>query len=532
MWGFFYIEFVPFDRTGVFIYMDIKTEKKIISEYKKGKSSLDIVKIVGLSKPTILRVLNRHNLVRKRDRCNELDIKEDGEKYYVIRKCPKCGKEIKTISKDKVIACRNHFNKLNNDRMCKPCSLSLQVGEGNPFFGKKHTKETIDKMSKSREGKLIGKDNPMANPKWREKATRNLKKKWDNGDMEHARKIMSEKLKETRRLGKIKSTITSKKEKELAEEIKKPKKTKFIADDITIEALTELHDSNPNGIGILRDELVGWIKDMNKYRDGSDLQKYLSCWSNGILSSDRKTSGSSYVEKAFIPIIGGVQPTILQGVYTEENKDNGFIDRILLCYPEIKVEKYNTKNISEKLLNEYSEFVSYFFDAIRTNVTKYNDYGSIIPMLTYYQPEADIEWQRIFNRITDLQNSDEENEYIKSVLPKLKTYVCRFSLLLEILHCYSDGVEMQGVSKKSVLSAEKLFEYFLLMAKKNKFSSMEHNEILDTIKFSGKRTSFEKFKVLYEANPDLNRSKIAEQLNVSRMAINKWIKEIQAKSVN
>ena len=91
----------------------------------------------------------------------------------------------------------------------------------------------------------------------------------------------------------------SKKEKDLSEEIKKPKKTKFIADDITIEALTELHDSNPNGIGILRDELVGWIKDMNKYREGSDLQKYLSCWSNGILSSDRKTSGSSYVEKAF-----------------------------------------------------------------------------------------------------------------------------------------------------------------------------------------------------------------------------------------
>jgi len=323
-----------------------------------------------------------------------------------------------------------------------------------------------------------------------------------------------------------------KKEKELAEEVKKPKKTKFIADDITIEALTELHDSNPNGIGILRDELVGWIKDMNKYRDGSDLQKYLSCWSNGILSSDRKTSGSSYVEKAFIPIIGGVQPTILQGVYTEENKDNGFIDRILLCYPEIKVEKYNTKNISEKLLNEYSEFVSYFFDAIRTNVTKYNDYGSIVPMLTYYQPEADVEWQRIFNKITDMQNSDEENEYIKSVLPKLKTYVCRFSLLLEILHCYAEGVEMQGVSKKSVLSAEKLFEYFLLMAKKNKFTSMEHSEILETIKFSGKRTSFDKFKVLFEANPNLNRSKIAEQLNVSRMTISKWIKEIDSKSVN
>ena len=78
--------------------MDIKTEKKIISEYKKGKSSLDIVKIVGLSKPTILKVLNKHNLIRKRDRCSTLDIKKNGKKYYVTRKCPVCQKDIKSQS--------------------------------------------------------------------------------------------------------------------------------------------------------------------------------------------------------------------------------------------------------------------------------------------------------------------------------------------------------------------------------------------------------------------------------------------------
>jgi DNA-directed RNA polymerase specialized sigma subunit len=39
--------------------MDEKTKKIIISEYKKGKSSLQIVKIVNLSKQTILKVLNK-----------------------------------------------------------------------------------------------------------------------------------------------------------------------------------------------------------------------------------------------------------------------------------------------------------------------------------------------------------------------------------------------------------------------------------------------------------------------------------------
>ena len=193
--------------------MDEKIRKKIISEYKKGKSSLDIVKIVKLSKPTILKVLNENGLVRKRDRCSSLDIKKDGEKYYVIRKCPKCDRNIKTFSKDKVIACRNHFNKLKGTSLCKPCSLKLQVGEGNPFYGKTHKKETIDEISKSRTGKHCGDANHMKKNEYRELSRNRMKSNWSKNIL--TKEKMSEQLKETRRLGKIKSGITSKKEKEI-----------------------------------------------------------------------------------------------------------------------------------------------------------------------------------------------------------------------------------------------------------------------------------------------------------------------------
>ena len=300
-----------------------------------------------------------------------------------------------------------------------------------------------------------------------------------------------------------------KKEKALAEEIKKPKKTKFIVDDITIEALTEVHDANQNGIGILRDEMVGWIKDMNKYREGSDQQKYLSCWSNGILSSDRKTSGSNYVEKAYIPILGGIQPSVLSGVYTEETKENGFMDRILICYPEIKLQKYNKNQMSEKLLNEYSEFITFFYDSIKTNVLKYDNFGSITPNVFNFDAEAENEWARIYNEIQELMDSDNENEYIKSVLPKLQTYVARFSLLLEVLYSYSNNIPLSFITAKSVLNAEKLYKYFFSMAKKNKFQSMENKTIIEAIKFSGKRNSFEQFTAVYEENKNLNKTRIA-----------------------
>jgi hypothetical protein len=143
--------------------MDSKVEKKIISEYKKGKSSLEIVNIVNLSKPTILKILRKHNLVRKRDRCKSLKITQKDGGYIVERVCPKCKEKILTKSKDKTIACRNHFNKLKENRNCKKCSLSTQIGEGNPFYGKTHTKKTKRKISESRKGKATGDGNSMAN---------------------------------------------------------------------------------------------------------------------------------------------------------------------------------------------------------------------------------------------------------------------------------------------------------------------------------------------------------------------------------
>jgi hypothetical protein len=157
--------------------MDTKTEKKIISEYKKGKSSLDIVKLVGLSTHTILKVLNKHNLVRQRDRCKSLDIIKEDDGFYITRICPRCEEEIKTYSKQSTIACRNHFRKINNGSVCKSCLLKSQLGEGNPFYGKTHSKETIEKISKNRKGKGIGEKNAMYKQENRNKIGVKLKER-------------------------------------------------------------------------------------------------------------------------------------------------------------------------------------------------------------------------------------------------------------------------------------------------------------------------------------------------------------------
>lgn len=316
---------------------------------------------------------------------------------------------------------------------------------------------------------------------------------------------------------------TSKKVKR--EKMKEPKRKTFIHDDVTIESLLECHASNLNGIGIFRDELSGWIKDMNKYRAGSDLETWLSCWSNSSMSQSRKTAKSYYISNGFIPVLGGIQPSILTSHFTPENKENGFVDRILLCFPELEVEYFNKNEISQGLLKWYDDFIVGLYDLVRRDFFKLDEYDRVASQIIRFSPESEVEWIRIFKKITDMQRSDSESEYMKSFLPKQKSYVARFALLLNILNNYNHGDPFEFITVKSILAAEKLSDYFIAMARKVKLDSVESVEIKSHINISGKITARDKFESVYKSNNQINRTKIADQLGVSRGTILNWIKE-------
>lgn len=324
-----------------------------------------------------------------------------------------------------------------------------------------------------------------------------------------------------------------KKDKEFYPEVIEPIRTQFIGADITMEKLFELHNENKICFSILRDELTGWIKDLNKYRKGSDLETYLSFWSNSTALIDRKTSGNSYIPNSYVPIIGGVQPSIFNMTYeTDENKDNGFLDRILICYPDLKVELFNDKELSEDLMKWYEEYIIALYQVVRENLTHYDDNGNINSLLLRFNDKSKELFKQYFNELTNLQNSENESEFLKSVYPKMKSYLARFALLLNVLYSYNDGSDMYFISEKSMKNAKKLIDYYIIMAKKNKFDTTESAELktsLNGAKKNGKKSKKEQFYEMFEQNPDLNRSKTAELLDVSRRSINNWISEIENK---
>lgn len=320
----------------------------------------------------------------------------------------------------------------------------------------------------------------------------------------------------------------TKKEKEEHPEPMKPKKTQFIANDITLEALVDLHQESDNAVGVFKDELAGWFKDMNKYRAGSDLEFWLSCWSSKSVSVNRMTRKGSFIERPFIPVLGGIQPSIFNQFATDENKDNGFLDRMLLSFPDAKVEEYNENEMHVADIMWYSNTITRFYQGLKSAFIKRDNDGKIITATVKFKQEAKEEWKRIFNRITKEQNNDEENEYLKSMYPKQKSYIPRFALLIHIFSSnFDEAVNVNEVSKDSILKAEKLSNYFIMNAKKIKIEAAELKDIKTAMK--GAETTYDKLLAIYKSDSNFNRTKVAEQLGVSRQQVINLVKKIEEK---
>ena len=315
------------------------------------------------------------------------------------------------------------------------------------------------------------------------------------------------------------------KKKKVSEKQEKPVSKQFIVDDITMEALMDLHSYNKNGIAVFKDELAGWFKDMNKYRAGSDVQSWLSSWNNDSISLNRKQSKSSFVKRSFMPVLGGIQPEIFSTIYNDENESNGFMDRVLFSYPDLKVDKFVREDISEEWTEWYNDTIEWFFNHVKNDVIEYDIDRNIQPRISKYSDKAFDEYERIFNEITDLQNDDNESEFIKSALSKQKTYLSRFALLLNSLSASVKESGLGEVNTESVLGAEKLVKYYTSMAKKVKFEILENISAKKVLKINENKSIKDKINSLKQSQPDISNTKIAKVLGVSRTTVQKYLKK-------
>ena len=323
----------------------------------------------------------------------------------------------------------------------------------------------------------------------------------------------------------IKYSQLPKKEKENYEEMFEPKRRQFIVNDVTIEALIDLHEDVPNSVGVLKDELNGWIKEMNRYRPGSDLEFWLSTWSNKQAIITRKTAKSNFISSPIIPVVGGIQPSVFSEIATEENKGNGFIDRLLLSFPDAKVEHLTKDEMNVDVIDWYEAHIIDFYDTIINDFLRFDNDNEIKPKIIKFDNNALSEWYKIHDKITKMQNSDNENEYVKSMLSKQKSYIPRFALLMNTYYAFSGESHYDSIGAESLLAAVKLSDYFITMARKIKIDTIETNELKAIIKNMNGKSPKDKVQAAAQSIPGLNKKELAELLNISVSSCYNYINE-------
>jgi hypothetical protein len=123
----------------------------------------------------------------------------------------------------------------------------------------------------------------------------------------------------------------------------------FYTTDATIEAIAALVDASP-GICLIRDELVGWVKAHDAYRQAGDRQTWLSLWAGSALKIDRKTAPPLYIPTPSVSVTGGLQPDRLSDLRDAAHRDDGFVDRLLLAWPAAPVLRWTDHEVDPAIV--------------------------------------------------------------------------------------------------------------------------------------------------------------------------------------
>jgi putative DNA primase/helicase len=228
-----------------------------------------------------------------------------------------------------------------------------------------------------------------------------------------------------------------------------PSRRRYIVNDSTVEKLGELLNENPNGLLVFRDELTGFLRQLDRDGHESDRAFYLEAWNgHGRFKYDRISRGTIDIEAACISILGGIQPGplghYLRSALQGGEGDDGLMQRFqLLVWPDISQEWVNVDRWPD------SEARKIAYDVFsRLNTLTAADIGAQpdedldgIPYV-HFSPEA----QEIFDdwraKLEIRLRQNHEHPALEAHLAKYRSLIPSLALLI---HLADHGTHPVGV---------------------------------------------------------------------------------------
>ena len=215
------------------------------------------------------------------------------------------------------------------------------------------------------------------------------------------------------------------------EDVKEPKLKQILVSDITPESLQSVHSNNPRGLGLYRDEILGWINSFDRYSNSGELQMWLSIWSSIEARTNRSGRRPIYLNSPFVSIVGTIQNARLPDLNKGNLCSTGFTDRILYTFAEDNNKKYlNDSELSDSYITYYHNQINKLLN-LPVEVNEQQQVESRVLSFSKSARKVFLDWNK-YN--ADLSNAKFTTELQRSIYAKLDSYLPRFILLLQMQH--------------------------------------------------------------------------------------------------
>jgi hypothetical protein len=294
----------------------------------------------------------------------------------------------------------------------------------------------------------------------------------------------------------------------------RPAFRQILINDATLEAIHYAHKVNPRGLGYYKDELIGFINDMNKYRKGSDEQFWLeSCFKSSDIVN-RVTKEPLMLDNIMINIIGSIQPSVLDTAIAGSN-GNGMIERFLYTASE-----GNRYNINRNDIN--SDWLKWYEASIINIHSTLKDYTEVLTMTD----EAFDHFVEIDKMFCEIQNSDNETSGIINYINKMKTYTPRFALLLCLIDHWFNGSLLQ-VTTSHMLNAGKIANYFIRSAR-DIFADGQRTSEIKKVRRTLEQKGLTKVEQISELLlKGYSQAEVGREVGVSRVYVHKVAQKVK-----
>ena len=243
----------------------------------------------------------------------------------------------------------------------------------------------------------------------------------------------------------------------LPEAMKMPQRKCHVVVDSTVEALIGALRDNPRGVLIYKDEIDSLLSNFNRY-NSSDEGYFLSLFSGTPFKYSRKSNNEHiFLANPYCSIIGTTQPGRLGEQFGGKRMMNGFSSRFLKVYPEIdKMPSWNDTAMPDGVLEEWERIIR----RVITVTPSTDQEGKATSIELLFSQESKLRIIQWKDEVNNKVYAETDSDAVRALCGKLETYLVRFCLVIQIMHCICGESGMDKIEPGTAELAIRLTEYF------------------------------------------------------------------------